>query len=135
MRSYWPCCQASKKVVATSSGLGGTGVAVGAGRATGGGCTESQPTARTSSTHSRPRSRDDAWWEAGGTRGQFKDLPRWTPEVWAAWSSGYNSSRDGTGRFVTFPAMIDLADGLYADLGMTKADWVDVTLTWLDAPS
>jgi hypothetical protein len=31
--------------------------------------------------------------------------------------------------------MIDLADGLYMDLGMTKADWVDVTLSWLNAPS
>jgi hypothetical protein len=82
-----------------------------------------------------PWNRDDAWWEAGSARGQFSDLPRWVPEVWAAYEQGYNNGRDGTGRFVTFPAMIDIADGLYADLGMQQADWVDVTLTWLDAPS
>jgi hypothetical protein len=31
--------------------------------------------------------------------------------------------------------MIDLADGVYTDLGMQQADWVDVTLPWVDAPS
>jgi len=82
-----------------------------------------------------PWNRDDAWWEAGAARGQFKDLPRWVPEVWAAYETGYNGGHDGTGRFVTFPAMIDLADGVYHDLGMQHADWVDVTLTWLDGPS
>jgi hypothetical protein len=82
-----------------------------------------------------PWNRDDAWWEAPSNRGQFKDLPQWMPEVWAAWNNGYNNGRDGTGRFVTFPAMIDLADGVYADLGMTRADWVDVTLPWVNAPS
>ncbi len=82
-----------------------------------------------------PWNRDDAWWESGSARGQFPDLPRWVPEVWAAYENGFNNGRDGTGRFVTFPAMIDIADGLYADLGMQQADWVDVTLSWLDAPS
>jgi hypothetical protein len=82
-----------------------------------------------------PWNRDDAWWEVGAARGQFQDLPRWMPEVWAAFENGYNAGHDATGRFVTFPAMIDLADGLYADLGMQHADWVDVTLTWLDGPS
>jgi hypothetical protein len=82
-----------------------------------------------------PWNRDDAWWESGSARGQFPDLPRWVPEVWAAYENGYNNSRDANGRYVTFPAMVDIADGLYADLGMQQADWVDVTLTWLDAPS
>jgi hypothetical protein len=82
-----------------------------------------------------PWNRDDAWWESGSGRGQFPDLPRFVPEVWAAYEQGYNNGRDGTGRFVTFPAMIDIADGLYADLGMKEADWVDVELSWLDAPS
>jgi hypothetical protein len=82
-----------------------------------------------------PWNRDDAWWEPGSARGQFPDLPRWVPEVWAAFEQGYNGGRDATGRFVTFPAMIDLADGTYADLGLTQADWIDVTLTWIDAPS
>jgi hypothetical protein len=82
-----------------------------------------------------PWNRDDAWWEASSNRGQFKDLPQWMPEVWAAWNNSYNNGRDGTGRFVTFPAMIDLADGVFSDLGMNRADWVDVTLPWVNAPS
>jgi hypothetical protein len=82
-----------------------------------------------------PWNRDDAWWEVGAARGQFQDLPRFVPEVWAAFENGYNGGRDGTGRFVTFPAMVDLGDGVYADLGLQQADWVDVTLTWLDGPS
>jgi hypothetical protein len=82
-----------------------------------------------------PWNRDDAWWEVGPARGQFADLPRFVPEVWAAYENGYNDGRDGTGRFVTFPSMIDLSDGVYADLGLQQADWIDVTLSWVDAPS
>ncbi|HEV7662913.1 MAG TPA: hypothetical protein VGQ62_05210 [Chloroflexota bacterium] len=82
-----------------------------------------------------PWNRDDAWWEAGPARGQFADLPRFVPEVWAAYENGYNGGRDATGRYITFPAMIDLADGVYTDLGLQQADWVDVTLSWVDAPS
>src|SRR5919202_2508868 len=43
-----------------------------------------------------PWNKDDAWWEAGPSRGQSKDLPQWTPEAWAAWNTGYNNGRDGT---------------------------------------
>ena len=82
-----------------------------------------------------PWNRDDAWWESGAARGQFADLPRFVPEVWAAYENGYNGGHDATGRYVTFPAMIDLGDGVFADLGMQKSDWVDVTLTWVDGPS
>jgi hypothetical protein len=82
-----------------------------------------------------PWNRDDAWWEVGAARGQFPDLPRFVPEAWAAYENGYNDGRDGSGRYVTFPAMIDLSDGVYADLGMQQSDWVDATLTWVDAPS
>jgi hypothetical protein len=82
-----------------------------------------------------PWNRDDAWWEVSAARGQFADLPRFVPEAWAAYDTGYNGGRDGTGRFVTFPAMIDLGDGVYADLGMQQSDWVDATLTWVDGPS
>ena len=82
-----------------------------------------------------PWNRDDAWWEPTATRGQFADLPRFVPEVWAAYENGYNGGHDATGRFVTFPSMIDLADGVYTDLDMQQADWVDATLTWVDAPS
>jgi hypothetical protein len=82
-----------------------------------------------------PWNRDDAWWEVGAARGQFQDLPRFVPQVWAAYENGYNGGRDAVGRYVTFPAMIDLADGLYADLGLQQADWVDVTLNWVNGPS
>jgi hypothetical protein len=82
-----------------------------------------------------PWNKDEAWWETGSARGQFADLPRFVPEVWAAYEQGYNNGRDAVGRYVTFPAMIDLGDGVYADLGMQQSDWVDVTLTWVDAPS
>ncbi len=80
-----------------------------------------------------PWNRNDAWWEPSD-RGQFGDLPRWVPEAWAAWAQGYNDGHDGVGRYVTFPAMIDLSDGVYADLALKKADWVDVTLLWVDGP-
>jgi len=82
-----------------------------------------------------PWNRDDAWWEAGAARGQFPDLPRFVPQAWAAYEHGHNNGRDATGRFVTFPALIDLGDGTYAELGLGQADWVDVTLTWVDGPS
>jgi hypothetical protein len=82
-----------------------------------------------------PWNKDEAWWESGSARGQFADLPRFVPEVWAAFEQGYNNGRDAVGRFVTFPAMIDLGDGVYADLGLQQSDWVDATLTWVDAPS
>ena len=59
-----------------------------------------------------PWNRDDAWWEVGAARGAFQDLPRWLPEVWAAFENGYNGGHDANGRFVTFPAMIDLAEGV-----------------------
>ncbi|GAC1322734.1 MAG: hypothetical protein NVSMB2_20150 [Chloroflexota bacterium] len=82
-----------------------------------------------------PWNKNDAWWETGTTRGQFPDLPRFVPEAWAAYENGYNNGRDATGRYVTFPSMIDLADGTYASLGLQQADWVDVLLTWVNAPS
>jgi hypothetical protein len=82
-----------------------------------------------------PWNRDEAWWETGAARGQFQDLPRFVPEVWAAYANGYNGGHDATGRYVTFPAMIDLSDGVYNDLGLKASDWVDATLTWVPAPS
>ena len=82
-----------------------------------------------------PWNRDEAWWEVGAARGQFQDLPRFVPEAWAAYTNNYNGGYDAIGRYVTFPAMIDLSDGVYNDLGLQMADWVDATLTWVPGPS
>ncbi len=35
-----------------------------------------------------PWNRDDAWWEPAATRGQFTDLPRFVPAVWAGFENG-----------------------------------------------
>lgn len=82
-----------------------------------------------------PWNRNDAFWLSGSARGQFSSLPQWVPETWAAWHDGYNGGRDGVGRYVTFPAMIDLSDGVYKDLGMTRSDWVQVAFPWLAGAS
>jgi hypothetical protein len=77
--------------------------------------------------------RDDYWNDA---REQFPDVTRWLPQAEAAFFAGHNAGRDGSGRFVTIPASIDLADGTFwDDLGMTSSDWVDVTFLWVDAAS
>jgi hypothetical protein len=82
-----------------------------------------------------PWNKDDAWWQDGSGRGRFPDLPRFIPEVWAAWAQGYNGGHDANGRWVSFPAMIDLGDGVFSDLGMKKSDWVDVMLLWVGGQS
>ena len=80
-------------------------------------------------------SRDD-FWNAQADRDSFRDLPRFMPEVLAAWRDNYNGGRDQNGRWVTYPASIDLADGTFLDdLGMRASDWVDVTFMWVNAPS
>jgi hypothetical protein len=77
--------------------------------------------------------RDNYWDEK---RDLFTDLPRFQPQAFAAWKANYNNGRDQFGRWVSFPASIDIADGTYLDdLGMKNSDWVDVTFLWVDAPS
>lgn len=77
--------------------------------------------------------KDDYWNEV---RERFSDLPRWMPQAEAAFFAGHNGGRDDSGRFVTVPAAIDLADGTFwDDLGMVSSDWVDVSFLWMDAPS
>jgi len=76
----------------------------------------------------------DNYWD--GKRELFPDLPRYTPQALAAWRDGYNNGRDQYGRWVSFPASIDLADGTFwDDLKMTVSDWVDVTFLWVNDSS
>lgn len=78
----------------------------------------------------------DNYWDPPADRDLFKDLPRFFPQALAAWRDGYNSGLDQFGRWVTYPAAIDIADGTFRDdLGMAAPDWVDVTFTWVTAPS
>lgn len=77
--------------------------------------------------------RDDYWNE---DRESFNDLPRWLSQAEAAFFQNHNGGRDGSGRWVTYPASIDLADGTFLDdLGMTDSDWVEVAFLWVSAPS
>ncbi|MGI5835269.1 MAG: DUF5719 family protein, partial [Chloroflexota bacterium] len=79
-----------------------------------------------------PWNTKDNYWDA--EREIFKDLPRFTPQVNAAFFDNYNDGKDQYGRLVLYPAAIDLADGTFwDDLGMKGSDWVDVTFLWVDA--
>ncbi|WP_327238047.1 hypothetical protein OG349_32845 [Streptomyces sp. NBC_01317] len=73
--------------------------------------------------------RDD-YWNPSSVRESFKDLPQGRPEAQAAYESGYNGGRDGSGRLVANPAGIDLADGTFADIGLADNGWVTVTYLW-----
>ncbi|HEX9014641.1 MAG TPA: DUF5719 family protein, partial [Chloroflexota bacterium] len=76
-------------------------------------------------------SKDDYW---NSPREMFNDVPRFTPEVNAAFFNSYNGGNDQYGRPVLYPAAIDIADGTFIDdLGMKSGDWVDVTFLWVDA--
>jgi hypothetical protein len=73
----------------------------------------------------------DNYWDS--PREMFDDLPRYTPQVNAAFFDNYNDGKDQFGRLVLFPAAIDIADGTFwDDLGMTGSDWVDVTFLWVE---
>jgi hypothetical protein len=73
----------------------------------------------------------DNYWDS--PREMFDDLPRYTPQVNAAYYDNYNEGKDQFGRLVLFPAAIDIADGTYwDDLGMVGSDWVDVTFLWVE---
>jgi hypothetical protein len=74
--------------------------------------------------------RDD-YWSAPGTRENYADLPRGVPEAQAAVLDHYAGGRDGSGRTVSNPAGIDLADGTFTDdLGLRDNAWVQVTYLW-----
>jgi hypothetical protein len=77
-----------------------------------------------------PWNEHDDYWNPSAQRERFTDLPQGKPEAQAAYQDGYNGGRDGFGRAVGNPAGIDLADGTFADVGLTDNDWVDVTYLW-----
>ncbi len=83
-----------------------------------------------------PWNTKDNYWDPPSERELFKDLPRFLPQAFAAWQDGHNGGRDQYGRWVSFPASMDIADGTFLDdLGMKVADWVDATFLWVNAPS
>ncbi|HET7038093.1 MAG TPA: SH3 domain-containing protein [Thermomicrobiaceae bacterium] len=77
---------------------------------------------------------DDDYWNPPAQR-KYTGLPQGVPEATAAYFNGYNGGRDGKGRAVRIPAGIDLADGTFADLGMSDSDWVTVSFLWLPSVS
>jgi len=77
-----------------------------------------------------PWNTHDDYWSPSDSREQWQDLPQGTPEAQAAYNDGYNGGQDEFGRTVANPAGIDLADGTFADLGLTDNGYVDVTYLW-----
>ncbi len=78
-----------------------------------------------------PWNNDDDYWNPSDVR-TYKGIPRGVPEAKAAYDSGYNGGKSGTGLTVTVPCGIDIGDGTYADLGLGDSpDYVDVTFLWL----
>jgi hypothetical protein len=73
--------------------------------------------------------RDD-YWNPSNIRENWGNLPQGKPEATAAYYNGYNGGRDQFGRRVANPAGIDLADGTWANIGMTNNDFVNVTYLW-----
>ncbi|MFI5757262.1 hypothetical protein [Streptomyces sp. NPDC051569] len=72
----------------------------------------------------------DDYWNPSATRESFKDLAQGKPEAQAAYENGYNGGLDGSGRRVANPAGIDLADGTFANIGLSDNGWVTVTYLW-----
>lgn len=76
-----------------------------------------------------PWNTTDDYWSA--TRHAAEDLPKGTPQASAAYRLGHHGGKDLSGRKVTNPAGIDLADGTYGDgLGLRENAWIDVTYLW-----
>ncbi|WP_405609912.1 hypothetical protein [Streptomyces sp. NBC_01508] len=77
-----------------------------------------------------PWNTKDDYWNPSATRETFKDLAQGMPEAQAAYETGYNGGRDGSGRTVLNPAGIDLADGTFYNVGLNDNGWVTVTYLW-----
>ena len=72
--------------------------------------------------------RDDYW----SASRRYGDLPVGLPMAQAAHFDGYHGGRDESGRRISIPNGIDIADGAFwDDLGMSVSDWVEVSFLWL----
>ncbi|MBX6342504.1 MAG: SH3 domain-containing protein, partial [Thermomicrobiaceae bacterium] len=80
-----------------------------------------------------PWNTHDNYWDSTSAR-TWPNITRGIPEAAAAYFNGYNGGKDERGRTVTAPFGLDIADGTWADLGMTGNDWVDVTFLWVHPP-
>jgi peptidoglycan hydrolase-like protein with peptidoglycan-binding domain len=80
-----------------------------------------------------PWNTKDDYWNPPSQRQMWTDLPQGRPEAQAAYQNGYNGGKDEFGRKVANPAGIDLADGVFRDLGMTDNGFVNVTYLWTGA--
>lgn len=72
---------------------------------------------------------DDYW---NTDRELFDDLPLGKPEAEAAYTDSYHNGTDFRDRQVLNPAGIDLADGTFADLGLTGNSRVTIHYDWTD---
>lgn len=78
-----------------------------------------------------PWNTTDDYWNEGGTRQSWSDLPQGRPQAQAAYQDSYNRGLDGFGRRVANPAGIDLGDGTFWDaVGLTDNAWTTVTYLW-----
>jgi hypothetical protein len=78
-----------------------------------------------------PWNTTDDYWNPPETRQKWTDLAQGTPEAQAAYLNGYNGGKDGSGRKVSNPAGIDLADGTFWDgLKLTDNGYVNVSYIW-----
>ncbi|MDQ6906295.1 MAG: RlpA-like double-psi beta-barrel domain-containing protein [Chloroflexota bacterium] len=77
-----------------------------------------------------PWNNDDDYWNPSDVR-TYKGITRGVPQAKAAYDSGHNGGKSGTGLTVSAPGGIDIGDGTYADLGMGNPDYVDVTFLWM----
>ena len=72
----------------------------------------------------------DNYWDPASQRAEYTDLTQGEPEAQAAYENGYNGGRDDQGGEPVNPAGIDLADGTFANAGLTDNGWVTVTYLW-----
>ncbi|GAA1984210.1 hypothetical protein [Catenulispora subtropica] len=77
-----------------------------------------------------PWNEHDDYWDPSSDRAEFNDLPQGEPEAQAAYQDGYNGGLDDLGTRIQNPAGIDLADGTFADIGMSDNGWVTVSYLW-----
>ena len=77
-----------------------------------------------------PWNNNDDYWNPSDVR-TYKGIARGVPQAKAAYDSGHNGGKSGTGLTVSAPGGIDIGDGTYADLGMGNPDYVDVTFLWM----